>query len=354
MSLVSVCEIDHNLRGLFWPGESDIMGNTLQDSPARIAVFADNERETNLIRPARLANYQLLPRAAAALGVFALLLAGMLLGVVWRRGQPPPRAPQLSVVFLNVGAGACTLVQTPSGQTVLIDTGSASASSTLKVALRQFGVHSIDLLVLTAPEETSIGGVPALLAGGLPVAQVWDSPTEDVGPARRAALEAIRRRHIPSRTVQGGSKVQVGDRFILSALWPPEDNEEAGQDPLVCRIDYGKTSFVLEGSSESQAENALASEVGSALGSQLQSSDTVLQVAARQPGVGASPELLRRVTPAIVVISCGPSSAPTLGMLHRLQAAGAEVWRTDTQGTVLVTTDGRVPPTVAPLSLERP
>lgn len=302
-----------------------------------------------MIRRPRFNDRNLLPKAGLALGAFALLLAGMLLGVVWRRSQPPPETPKLSVAFLNVGTGDCTLIHTPGGQTVLIDTGSASASNTLLAALRLFKVRSIDLLVLTAPNEASIGGVPALLATGVPVAQVWDSPTEDVGAPRRAALEAIRLRHIPSRTVQGGSKVQVGAHFVLSVLWPPEDNNEASQDPLVCRIDYGKTSFVLEGASPGQAEDALVSDAGSALATQLQSSDTVLQVAARRPGRGASAEMLRRTTPDIVVLSCGPDAAPTMKMLHRLQAAGAEVWRTDSQGTVLVTTDGRVPPVVTPL-----
>jgi len=46
------------------------------------------------------------------------------------------------------------------------------------------------------------------------------------------------------------------------------------------------------------------------------------------------------------VISCGPGTAPTQATLHRLQAAGADVWQTDTQGTVTVTATGRVSPVV--------
>ena len=71
----------------------------------------------------------------------------------------------------------------------------------------------------------------------------------------------------------------------------------------------------------------------------------ILQTAARAEG-SPSPEMLRRATPAVAVISCGPGSPPTQETLHRLRAAGAAVWQTDTQGTVTVTANGRVPPAV--------
>ena len=59
-----------------------------------------------------------------------------------------------------------------------------------------------------------------------------------------------------------------------------------------------------------------------------------------------SAELLRRATPSVAVISSGADAPPGAWTLHRLQAAGAGIWRTDTQGAITVFSDGRGTPVV--------
>ncbi len=274
-----------------------------------------------------------------------LALVGTLLGTAWRRSHPSRNTRQIVVTFLDVGDGDCTLIQSPEGRTVLVDAGSAEAAPKVAVLLRQRNVQTIDLLLLTSPDAASIGGVPALLGSGTHVSQIWDNPIADTGEARRAALEAIRRHHIPSSVASAGDTIQIGARLFVSTLWPPDTGEASRRDPLLCRINYGSTAFLLEAPATAQAERDLISQAGPQVECAGGCTDLVLQAATHAEG-SPSPELLRRATPSLVVLSRGPDNPPDQATLHTLQAAGAAVWRTDTQGTITITAGGRVSPSV--------
>ena len=286
-----------------------------------------------------------LGRGSVFLLLVMLALVGTLLGTAWRRSHPGQEAAALTVTFLDVGDGDCTLVQSPEGRTILVDTGPAAAAPAVAALLRRRGVKTIDLLLLASPDDGSIGGVPALLGSGIPVTQVWDNAVADTGEARRAALEAVRRRHLPSSIAGAGDNLQIGGRLFLSALWPPDRGAASRRDPLLCRIDYGSTAFLLEAPTTAQAERDVISQAGSRIECEDACTDLVLQAAPHAAG-SPLPELLRRSAPSLVVWSCGPDNPPDEATLHRLQAAGAAVWRTDTQGTITVTTGGRVSPAV--------
>ena len=284
-------------------------------------------------------------RGSVFLLLVALALVGLLAGTAWRRSHPAQGAAQLAVTFLAVGDGDCTLVQSPDGRTILVDTGPADAAPAVAALLRRRHVQTIDLLLLMSPDGRSIGGVPALLGSGIPVTQVWDNSVADTGEARRAALEAVRRRHLPSSIAGAGDTLQIGRRLFLSALWPPDRGAAARRDPLLCRINYGSTAFLLEAPATAQAERDLISQASGRIGCENACTDLILQAATHAED-SPSPEMLRRATPSMVVWSCSPDNPPDDAMLHRLQAAGAAVWRTDTQGTITVTAGGRVSPAV--------
>ncbi len=288
-------------------------------------------------------NKVILQRSSAFLICVVLALVGILFGTAWRRSHPSRNTRQLVVTFLDVGDGDCTLIQSPEGRMVLVDTGSAAAAPQVAALLHRRNIQKIDLLLLTSPDAASIGGVPALLGDGVRVSQIWDNPVADTGEARRAALEAVRRRHVPSSVASAGDTIQIGARLFVSALWPPDTGAASRRDPLVCRINYGSTSFLLEAPATAQAERDFISQAGSQMECMGGCTDLALQAATQAE---VSPEELRRATPAIVVLSCGPDDPPDQATLHNLQAAGAAVWRTDTQGTITITAGGRVSPSV--------
>lgn len=288
---------------------------------------------------------ELLWRSSAALLFVVLALIGILFGTAWRRSHPSRNTPQLVVTFLDVGSGDCTLIQSPDGRAILVDTGSADAAPALSALLKRRNVQTIDLLFLSSPAAGSIGGIPTLLESGIHVSQIWDNPVTDMGEPRRAALESIRRHHIPSSIAGAGDTIQVGARLFVSTLWPPDTGAASRRDPLLCRINYGSTAFLLEAPATVEAERAVISQAGMQIECRDACTDLILQAAVHAEG-SPSPEMLRRSTPAIVVLSCGADDPPDQATLHSLQAAGAAVWRTDIQGTITITAGGRISPSV--------
>lgn len=291
-------------------------------------------------------NRALLGRLCIVALLALLALGSALLGVLLRGRRHPRPAPQAVVAYLDVGDGDCALIRDPNGTTVLLDAGGAAAAPHMVNVLRRFHVRTVDLLVLTASGEGSLGGVPALLAA-FPVHQVWDSAGESRSEARRAALEAIRRRHVPSKIVHAGDNLQIGAAMLWKVLWPPEHGPASRRDALLLEMDYGLTRFVFAGTASAAAEGGLVTDQGDDLGCTTQCSDLVLEVPRGGAGDGTSAELLRSAAPTVAVISgSGALGQPAGGTLHRLQAAGAEVRRTDTMGTVIVLSDGRTAPVV--------
>ena len=236
-------------------------------TPARIRRNADNpstrQSEKRTAQKATEGNAMrrdALWQGSAFLLLIALALLGVLLGTAWRRSHPRHAAPQLKVTFFDVGSGDCTLVRTPEGRAILLDAGGPQAGPRVVADLQRLGVRTIDLLILTSPDEKSIGGIPALLGSGIRVTQVWDNPVADAGDARRDALEAIRRRHVPASTAGGGDAIQIGEMLFVSAVWPPPTGPAARRDPLVCRINYGGTAFLFEAPATAEAERDLVGQ----------------------------------------------------------------------------------------------
>lgn len=293
---------------------------------------------------------ELLQRLCSILLLVILALVGALIGVWLRQRQPVNAVPQAIVAFLDVGHGDCTLIRTASGETILLDTGDSASAPHVIDVLRRFHVRTIDLLVLCGPDEGSIGGVPAIVSAFRgQVRYVWDNGIETHRAPQRAADAALIQpnQHIPSKIVHAGDSVQVGGKTLLKVLWPPEQGPATRQDGLILEMDYGQTRFLFAGTASAISEGRLVAGMGDSLSCADQCSDLVLQAPRGGASSGTSAELLRSAAPSIAVISCsGASDEPARLTLHRLQAAGAEIRRTDTMGTIIITTDGRSAPSV--------
>ncbi len=121
--------------------------------------------------------------------------------------RPDPDAGNLRVTAIDVGQGDSTLIQTPSGRTVLIDGGGNSdeadadgADVGIKVVvpfLNYLGISRLDVLVLTHPHGDHVGGLAAVLRSQ-EVGTILDGTTLPYpSPAYLQFLALIRRKSIP-------------------------------------------------------------------------------------------------------------------------------------------------------------
>lgn len=73
----------------------------------------------------------------------------------------------LKAFFLDVGQGTATVLEYPSGQKILIDSGSSSSSSVGERIIAPFlwskGIHQIDAIAITHPDADHYNGLPFIL-----------------------------------------------------------------------------------------------------------------------------------------------------------------------------------------------
>ncbi len=272
-----------------------------------------------------------------------LLLAASLLsyGFYHQRKQmaAPPLSQLLTVAFLDVGQGDSTLIQTPSGKNILLDTGPPAAAGPLFAELGRRGITRLDMLIISHPDQDHDGNCLAVLRR-LPTATVVDSGFVKGSYTQRAMLAEIKRQNIPFVNVMqkqlAGTRQDLGDGVTLTYLTPAAYSPDANNSSIILKISLGRVSVLCMGDAEGPERASLL-----ASGQDVQA--TILKVAHHGSQNGTDDAFLTRVHPEVAVISCGLDNRfghPAQTTLDALRRAGASVWRTDLQGTINVATDG--------------
>lgn len=136
-----------------------------------------------------------------------------------------PAARTFDVYFIDVEGGQATLMVSPSGQSMLVDTGWSGFSNRdadrIADAAKAAGVKQIDYLVITHFHTDHVGGVPQLVSK-LPVKHFVDhGPNNETGQAADSFYAAYKNSWGASKhiVVKPGDKVPVKgiDVTVVSA-----------------------------------------------------------------------------------------------------------------------------------------
>ena len=314
--------------------------------------------------------------------VAAGLVGWKLLWPKWKAKPPAASGGELQVHVLDVGPinGDAILIVSPTGKTVLIDAGDAGKDKVVLDALKRYNIQQIDYFIGTHPHPDHLGAAAAIIKAvkvlniidnGLPPAgQPSPTPTPAAGknkptpPAKVPARvgkklkgptqfyddykEAVKQSGAQYETSEVGRKYDLGGGARLTILGPShpyftkEQMKAGGNEPnansIVARLDYGDFSILLPGDAEQQTEERM-------LAKDLELSAKILKVAHHGSKYATSDAFLRRVQPEVAIISDGEWNRyghPAQAVLDRLKSAGARVYRTDLQGEITITTNGKL------------
>jgi len=243
------------------------------------------------------------------------------------------------VIVLDVGQGDAILVEGGRGGRLLVDGGPDPGR--LLVALDEHlppWDRRIDVIVLSHPHEDHAAGLVTLL-DRYAVSRVLEPGMFGPGPGYAALNAELFDRGIARGTLATGDRLAVDDiRFRV--LWPdpgtvPERPADTGTGinnvSIVLLGEVGRHRMLLAGDIEEQIDPRL-------LARGLPTVD-LLKVAHHGSRTSSTDALLAAVQPAVAVISSGrgnPYGHPTPATMERLRATGAEVFRTDEDGSVTV------------------
>ena len=267
--------------------------------------------------------------ARLAQGLVLLLLAAN--GAVWALVAAAPEE-ELRVRFLDVQQGDAILLETGSGQRVLVDGGPSPGLllNELGKAL-PFWDQRVDLVVLTHPQRDHLTGLLAVLRRyqvGAVIESGLPQKSEDYIEWRRLVAE----KGIPSISLTAGGSIRLRGADV-EVLHPGVHGvEAAGDNPnlasLVLQVTANGHSVLLTGDIEAGAERAL-------LRYRPKLASDVLKVAHHGSKTSTSQSFLDAVAPQVAVISVGadnPFGHPSQEVLARFRCT--PVLRTDLHGTI--------------------
>ncbi len=252
----------------------------------------------------------------------------------------PALAADLRVRFIDVGQGDGILILSPDHKAVLVDAGPPEASTAVLAALRAEHVSHLDLVIATHAHLDHIGGMVKVLKQ-VPTRFYMDPGFPYGSSAYKRLLKYLEAHHVPVRTARRGRTINLGGGAVLHLLAPQmpffhDTRSDPNANSVVGRLTYGKVSILLTGDAEAPTEARLVKGGG------LKS--TVLKVCHHGSRYSSTPAFLAAVKPKIAVISVGVHNRyghPSKQTIRRLEAVGAKVYRTDLDGTVVFSTDGK-------------
>ena len=246
---------------------------------------------------------------------------------------PPKPAGEFKVYFIDVGQADAALIICD-GKTMLIDGGNAADSNLMYSFLQKKGITKLDYVIATHAHEDHVGGLTGAL-NYAKVDKVYCAATSYNTNAFKNFANAVKK--------QGKSIVvpSVGLQFNLGSasctVLAVNTTSDINNTSIVLRIVYGQTSFLFTGDAEKEVEQSMLDR-----GVTLKS--TVLKVGHHGSYTSSSYQFLRAVQAEYAVISCGQGNDyghPHDQVLSRLKNADLTLFRTDLQGDIMCTSDGK-------------
>ena len=235
--------------------------------------------------------------------------------------------PGLTLHMIDVGQGQALLL-TCGGKSAMVDTGLPGTSDAVVNYLWRQGVRGLDYLFVTHPHSDHCGGVRDVVERmGAELLLIPQYLSEEAALA--TAGDWVGKTDTSIAIAHTGQQYGLGDATI-TVLHPTKDNQmdDMNDLSLVLLVEYGGKRLLLTGDASRTVEAQL--EVGQV---------DVLQVSHHGSSSASSADFLAKIAPDYALISCGENNdygQPHREVLSRLEDIGAEIYRTDLQGTLVV------------------
>lgn len=244
----------------------------------------------------------------------------------------------MNITFLDVGQGDATFIELPTGEQILIDCAIDARIIEALSRVMPFYDRSIDMLLITHPDLDHYGGcidvlqrfdVDRVVYTGLKKDQSFFRSFEQA--IHKVIERGARYMKIEHRQVWEFDDVSVEVLFPDTSI--EEIDFESNDTSIILLIRYGDASVLLMGDAELPLETYLVDMYGDML------DVDVLKAGHHGSDTSSIQRFVDTVTPDEVIVSAGAENTfghPSKRVLKRFERAQARVWRTDTQGDIIL------------------
>lgn len=253
-------------------------------------------------------------------------------------------ARRLVVDVLDVGQGDAILIRSPEGKTALVDAGPTREGALQ--ALRQRGVESIDMVVVTHHHLDHHGGMESVIREYHPrYFLATDSPATSQSWLR--LLETVKAERITAVVpTEKPRRIELGSTTITILPQAPYDDKDENDNSIGLRVQHGGFSMLLTGDSEPPSRKWWQEQCPTLI-----RDCSVLKLAHHGSHNGTDAAWLDVVRPELTVVSVGSGNSyghPHQETLDLLKRYRIPLVRTDVWGTITLVSDGETWNLVSP------
>jgi competence protein ComEC len=302
-----------------------------------------------IISENKLSIFELIKQRAPFITIVLLIIAAF--ADTWYWLDKRFLQDNLKVTVVDVGQGTSALLELPWGYNVLVDGGGFSDNSVFDVGERIVApflwrkkIKSVDAIVLSHPNSDHLNGL-LYIAENFNVKEFWSNgeAAETIGYKR--LLEIIRKNNIKMEDFKKIGRNRVINGTLFKILYPESDFKEKNEkwrkgnnNSLVIKAIFGSKSFLFTGDIMAKGEYDLVKKAGRSLKS------TIIVVPHHGSNSSSTDNFIDRVEPEIAIIPVGWKNRykfPHPEALERYQSRRCRIFRTDENGAITMSTDGK-------------
>lgn len=266
----------------------------------------------------------------------SLLLVAWILSIVTSfniLGATTPTTQQASVYYISTGNSDCILIS-DNGHYAIIDGADNDDEQFLVDYLNHFNIKQLDYLILTHPDADHAGGLDAVVKN-FTVKQVFvGNGNAETKTYKDFITSCMNKQLQPSVPMPNQTFILGNGSFQFFNQTSQHDN--VNDNSLVALYTIGSNKFLFMGDSGKEVEATLPlDKIGKV---------DVLKVGHHGSKSSSSDAFIKAVSPKNAVICCGKDNKyghPHQETLDVLSKNNITTYRTDLNGTVIATSDGK-------------
>ncbi len=240
---------------------------------------------------------------------------------------------ELTVHFIDVGQGDCTLI-TCGEEAMLIDAGDNDQGTKIQNYLQKRNIETLKYVIGTHPDADHIGGMDVILYK-FACETIFMTEEERDTKSYEEVTDTLKEKGYHKTFPIVGESFSLGDAEF-TIIGPVELGEESNDNSISILLKHGENRFLFTGDAMDEEELDLVR-------GEIPLAADVYKAGHHGSSTSSCQELLEAVSPAYAVISCGEGNSyghPHAEPLNEFRARGIQVFRTDEQGSITVTSDG--------------
>ncbi|WP_373845009.1 ComEC/Rec2 family competence protein [Clostridium sp.] len=240
------------------------------------------------------------------------------------------------VHYIDIGQGDSELIQI-NNKNLLIDAGPTKNTNKLLSYLNSINIKKLDYVIATHPDEDHIGGMSTII-DTYPIGKFYAPKKTVTTRTFENMITELKSKNMKINVPTAGMHLDLGENTKAEIIAPNNNNyEDTNNYSIVLKISYGNTKFLFTGDAEKLSEKEI-------LDKNYDISSNVLKVGHHGSSNSTSDEFLDKISPEIAIISCGENNKyghPHKETLRKLKKRNIRIYRTDIDGTIILTSNGR-------------